>query len=135
MYRDLRFRVAGPLGAALLVWMATPAAPAQQNRPTSRLDVEQYSIEAEVTPSSSTLAAKTSVRFLPVGDGITSATFELNNALNVSRVVDEGGKQIPVSRNQQDSTLRLSFEQPLAAGKDRKSTRLNSSHLGISYAV
>ena len=117
MYRDLRFRVVGPLGAALLVWMGTPAGPAQQNRPTSRLDVEQYSIEAEVTPSTSTLAAKTSVRFLPLGDGITSTTFELNNALNVSRVVDEAGKQIPVSRNQQDSTLRLSFEQPLATGK------------------
>jgi tetratricopeptide (TPR) repeat protein len=117
MYRDLRFRVAGPLAAALLVWMGTPAAPAQPNRPTSRIDVEQYSIEAEVTPNTSTLAAKTSVRFLPLGDGVTSATFELNNALNVSRVVDEEGKQIPASRNQQDSTLRLSFEQPLAAGK------------------
>ena len=57
------------------------------------------------------------MRFLPVGDNVTSATFELNNALNVSRVVDESGKQIQTSRNQQDGTLRLSFEQPLANGK------------------
>src|SRR5262245_65083279 len=27
------------------------------------------------------------------------------------------------------------FDHPDAAGEDRKSTRLNSSHLGISYAV
>ncbi len=46
----------------------------------------------------------------------TSAAFELNNALNVSRVVDDKGKQIPASRNQQDFTVRLNFEQPLVEG-------------------
>jgi len=32
-------------------------------------------------------------------------------------VVDGTGKQIPASRNQQDFTVRLSFDQPLAKGK------------------
>ena len=50
-------------------------------------------------------------------DNIGSATFELNNALNIARVVDEQGKQIPTSRNQQDSTVRLTFDQPLPKGK------------------
>ena len=53
----------------------------------------------------------------PAGRQHHSATFELNNALNVSRVVDAKGKQIPASRNQQDSTVRLSFDQPLAKGQ------------------
>ncbi len=57
------------------------------------------------------------VRFTPLDDNVTSAAFELNNALNVSRVVDAKGKQIPASRNQQDSTVRLSFEQPLPKGQ------------------
>ena len=48
---------------------------------------------------------------------ITSASFELNNALNVSQVVDDQGKQIPASRNQQDFTVRLSFDQPLPKGQ------------------
>ena len=117
MFRDFRFLLTGLPVAAVLVWMGLPCARAQQSRPAARLDVEQYLIDAEVTPNTSTLSARTSVRFLPVGDGITSATFELNSALNISRVVDEGGKQIPASRNQQDSTVRLSFDQPLAAGK------------------
>src|SRR4029077_1733938 len=42
---------------------------------------------------------------------------ELNNALNVSRVVDAQGKQITASRNQQDFTVRLSFDQPLPKGQ------------------
>ena len=116
MYRNHRSYAAGPLLAALLLVAGTSAAPAQERR-TGRIDVQQYSIEAEVTPNTSTLAVKASVRFLPVDENVSSATFELNNALNVSRVVDDQGKQVPASRNQQDSTLRLSFDQPLPKGQ------------------
>src|SRR5205814_9529004 len=31
--------------------------------------------------------------------------------------------------------VHIVAQQPVVAGEDRKSTRLNSSHLGISYAV
>ncbi len=94
---------------------AAYAAWAQDRR--SRIDVEQYTIDAEVSPDTQSLTAKASVRFMPLDDNITSATFELNNALNVSRVVDDKGKQIPASRNQQDFTVRLSFDQPLPKGQ------------------
>jgi len=116
MYRDLRINGAGPLSAILLLLAGGGAVPAQERR-TGRIDVQLYTIEAEVTPNTSALACKASVQFLPVDDNVTSATFELNNALNVSRVVDDQGKQIPASRNQQDSTLRLSFDQPLPKGQ------------------
>src|ERR1035438_9341436 len=98
------------LALVLTLALAASAAWAQDRR--SRIDVEQYTIDAEVSPAAQSLTAKTSVRFLPLDDNITSAAFELNNALNVSRVVDDKGKQIPASRNQQDFTVRLSFEQP-----------------------
>jgi len=96
------------------------AAMAQQTR--SRIDVDQYTIEADVSPNTQSLSAKATVRFTPLDDNITSAAFELNNALNVSRVVDAQGKQIPASRNQQDFTVRLSFEQPLPKGKQQEIT-------------
>jgi aminopeptidase N len=99
----------------LALTLALGAAWAQDRR--SRIDVEQYTIDAEVSPAAQSLTAKTSVRFVPLDDNITSAAFELNNALNVSRVVDDKGKQIPASRNQQDFTVRLSFEQPLVKGQ------------------
>ena len=38
------------------------------------------------TENTQTLAAKAAVRFVPLDDNINSATFELNNALNVSHV-------------------------------------------------
>src|ERR1700731_3878999 len=96
--------------------VATAAiAPAQERR--SRIDVEHYVINAEINENTQTLAAKAAVRFVPLEDNVTSATFELNNALNVSRVVDDSGKQIPASRSQSDFTVRLNFDQPLAKGK------------------
>ena len=57
------------------------------------------------------------MRFTPLDDNTNSAAFELNNALNVSKVVDEQGREIQTSRSQQDFTVRLSFDQPLAKGK------------------
>ncbi len=103
------------LAAVLTLALAASAAWAQDRR--SRIHVEQYTIDAEVSPATQSLTAKASVRFVPLDDNITSAAFELNNALNVSRVVDDKGKQIPASRNQQDFTVRLSFEQQLPKGQ------------------
>ena len=103
------------LAAVLTLAVGACAAWSQDRR--SRIDVEQYLIDAEVSPNTQSLSAKVSVRFVPLDDNITSAAFELNNALNVSRVVDDKGKQIPASRNQQDFTVRLSFEQPLTKGQ------------------
>lgn len=108
MFRNLRM-------AALLLSAGALITPAQERR--NRIDVEQYTIDAEVSPDTQSLTAKASVRFVPIDDNVTSAAFELNNALNVSRVVDGQGRQIPASRSQQDFTVRLSFEQPLAKGQ------------------
>jgi hypothetical protein len=117
MFRESRIRAAVPMMAGLLWFAGMHAASAQERRPASRIDVQDYTIEADLSPNTSSIAAKTTVRFIPLDDGLTSATFELNNALNVSRVVDAGGKQIPASRTQQDFTIRLTFDPPLPKGK------------------
>ncbi len=111
MFRNRTFSVL----AALTLAAAVAGAQSQDRR--SRIDVDLYTIDAEVSPNTQSLAAKAAVRFTPLDDNVTSASFELNNALNVTRVVDEQGKQIPMSRNQQDFTVRLSFEPPLAKGQ------------------
>ncbi len=107
MYRNLWI--------TLVLVAAAAQAPGQERR--SRIDVEHYAINAEINENTQTLAAKVAVRFVPLEDNVTAATFELNNAFNVSRVVDDGGRQIPASRSQQDFTVRLNFDQPLAKGK------------------
>ena len=110
MFRNRTFAARSRSGARM-------SAPRWAQDRRSRIDVEQYTIDAEVSPATQSLTAKASVRFVPLDDNITSAAFELNNALNVSRVVDDKGKQIPASRNQQDFTVRLSFDQPLVKGQ------------------
>jgi hypothetical protein len=111
MFRDL---LSTGLLAALLLY-GSRAASAQERR--NRIDVDAYAMDVEVSPNTQSLTAKTTVRFIALDDNTTSANFELNNALSVSRVVDEKGKQIPASRNQQDFTIRLNFDAPLPKGQ------------------
>ncbi len=109
MSRNLR------IGVALAIAVAA-AAPAQAQR-RGRIDVQHYAIEAEVNPNTQSISAKTTVRFVPEDDNVTSTAFELNNALNVSRVEDESGRQVPASRSRQDFSVLLSFDQPLQRGQ------------------
>jgi hypothetical protein len=117
MFRERSIRAAAPLAAGLILLAAGVSAPAQERRSTSRIHVDQYTIDAEISPNTQSIDAKAAVQFVPLDDGVTSAVFELNNALNVSKVVDSAGKQIQASRDQQDFTVRLSFDQPLPKGQ------------------
>jgi hypothetical protein len=122
----------------MLAALATPGPVSAQER-RSRIDVEAYTIDAEIGQATQTLTAKAKVRFIPLDDNVTSATFELNNALNVSGVVDDRGRQVPVSRGQ-DFTLRLNFNEPLAKGTPVNVTfsydgRLSGSEESPVYGV
>jgi tetratricopeptide (TPR) repeat protein len=81
-----------------------------------KIDVQSYLIDAQVDPRAQTLNATVLVRFIPLED-TSSVTFELNNALNISKVVDEDGRQVTSSRLQQDMSVRLSLPQTLKKGK------------------
>ncbi len=125
----------GTIGRALLAGVAVfslmGAAPAtgQTERKTPRIDVEQYTIEAEVNPRTQSLTANVQVRFAAVDDQVSTASFELNNALNLSRVVDDSGRQIPASRNQEDFSVRLNFPAPIPKGKQATLTFTYAGHL------
>jgi hypothetical protein len=110
--------VPAALSAGLLMFAAQMAT-AQDRRgaPTQRIDVEQYVIEADISPNTQSIAAKATVRFVPLDEGVTSASFELNNALNVSKVVDDKGSQVQAARTQQDFSVRLTFPQALPKGQ------------------
>jgi Peptidase family M1 domain len=113
------------IGLALL--MMSAAAPAQERR--TRIHVEHYTINAEVQPATQSLTATAAVRLVPLDDNTTSASFELNNALSVDRVVDDQGHQIPTSRSQSDFSVRLSFDPPLVKGQPVTLTFSYDGHL------
>jgi tetratricopeptide (TPR) repeat protein len=103
----------------LLVVCLAAAASAQRGGEDKapRIDVDNYTMDVTINPDTQTLSARVAVRFLPVDDQITSATFELNNALTISRIVDDKGQTLQSSRSQQDNTVRVSFPNSLPKGQ------------------
>jgi len=107
-------RSIGFIAAALMA--ATAVAQGQDDKRT-RIDVESYTIDAQVNPDTQTLSARAAVRFTPLEDQANTATFELNNNLTISRIVDGRGQTIQVARNQQDNSVRLTFPGSLQKGQ------------------
>lgn len=131
--------LAAILSAATLSITSLRAAEDRGDR-RPRIDVQSYAVDAEVNPHTQTITAHVQVRFVPLDNELSSASFELNNALNVSSIVDDAGRQIPASRNTQDFSLRLSFPTPLAKGKPSTLTftydgRLSGSEDSPVYGV
>lgn len=102
----------------LLASLALTSLLAAQDRglKRGRIDVQNYAIDAEVNPRTQSLTATVKVKFVPLDSDISSLSFELNNALNLSRVTDESGRQIQTSRSTQDTAVRLNLPGPLAKG-------------------
>jgi len=92
--------------------LAAGAGLAQDRR--SRIDVDHYTIDADVNLKTQSLTAKATIKFVPLDDRTQFAMFELNGSLNVSKVTDDKGQPVSFSRSNQDNTVRLTFDPPLA---------------------
>src|ERR1700733_445116 len=97
--------------------LASAPARAQQDDKRPRIDVDNYTIDVQINPDTQTLTARAAVRFVPLDDQATSVTFELNNALNISRIVDDRGQTLQSSRNQPDNTVRVTLPNGLPKGQ------------------
>src|SRR5271166_2822611 len=78
----------------------------------TRLRVDDYQIDAELTPHTHKITARARVKFTALED-LSIATFELHNALRVTKVVDEAGKPLSAERVTQDSTIRVPLPTPV----------------------
>ncbi len=115
---------------------------AQEHR--ARIDVLHYTVNAEIKPASQSLAARVTVEFQPVDEGISTLAFELNNALNVSKITDETGRQYQPNRTQNDFSVHVAFPQSLPKGSKhaltfeydgRLSGQEDSPIYGIKFAA
>lgn len=84
-----------------------------------RIRVDSYVIDAEVVPQARRLIGRAQVKFTALDD-ISIATFELHNALRLTKVLDAAGHPLSAERITQDSTLRVSLPSGLA--KDATTT-------------
>ncbi len=99
----------------LLLLLAVPAWAAEK----MRLRVDDYQIDAELSPHSHKLTAKAKVKFTALED-LNIASFELHNGLRVNKVLDERGKPLSAERVTQDSTVRVQL--PNGLSKDSATT-------------
>src|SRR5712672_1800560 len=114
--------LSSPLALLLLTLVAVPSRAAEK----ARLRVDDYQIEAELTPHLHQISARAKVKFTALQD-LSVAVFELHNALRVTRVLDEKNQSLSAERVTQDSTVRV----PLPAGLARDaSTSLTFEYEG-----
>ena len=90
---------------------------AQQQDRVTHIDVDGYTIDAQINPDTQTINARVVVRFVALDDQTSSTIFELNNALNISRITDDKGQPLNSSRNQSDNTVRVTFPNNLPKGQ------------------
>ncbi len=74
----------------------------------SRIQVQNYTIDAAINPRTQSIVATAKIDFTPL-QATNDATFELNDALNVSKAVDGQGQPLATSRNAQDFTIKVAF--------------------------
>jgi len=104
-------------GAALLVGALLLLATCSFAAEKQRLRVDDYEITAELLPKAHKLTAHAQVRFTALDD-LSVATFELHNALRVTKVEDAEGHPLSAERVTQDSTVRV----PLSEGISKSAT-------------
>ena len=97
------------LGICLSV-IATPPAQAADK---PRMRVDDYQIDAELLPQNHKLTARAVVKITALED-LAVASFQLNNSLRITKLVDAANKPLNPERNTQDSSVRFALNGGLA---------------------
>jgi hypothetical protein len=121
--RRCRLAFSACFSLLLLACMSLPSWAAEK----SRLRVDDYQIEAELNPHAHKISARAKVKFTALDD-LSVATFELNNALRLTKVTDAYNKPLSAERVTQDSSVRI----PLTAGMTKdSSTTMTFEYEGV----
>ncbi len=100
--------------AATILTVAGLRASAQSST-RQPLNVTGYTIDAQLDPVAQRLTATTAVTFTAVQD-LTSATFELNNGLRITKITGPDGKPLDSDRDARRSTVTVSLPANMSAG-------------------
>ena len=106
-----------PLSRALYLYLvlflsfiaALPARAAEK----AHLRVDDYQIDAELLPQTHKLTARAVVKVTALDD-VSVVTFQLNNGLRITKLVDATNKPLNPERNTQDSSVRFALNGGLA---------------------
>ncbi|HEY3457645.1 MAG TPA: M1 family aminopeptidase [Bryobacteraceae bacterium] len=93
--------------STILIVLRGGSAWGQAGRAAPKIDIQKYTIEANINPRTQSVEATAKIDFTPL-ENSADATFELNNALTISKAVDVQGAAVQTSRNP-DGTVRAIF--------------------------
>jgi hypothetical protein len=88
------------------------AIPAHAAPARPELNITGYVISADIDPAANKLSAAVDVTFTPLVD-LTSATFELNNGLAITKLTDKSGVTLNSERITPNSTVHVTLPTPL----------------------
>lgn len=108
----VRMRFAARVSLAVAFSLLVPAWPVTAQT-ESRIDVTRYEIDAELFPSTNTLAAKARIQFVPQSD-LLSLSFDLHSFLRVQKVTDANGQDARF--RQVGLNLQVDLLNPLLTG-------------------
>ncbi|MFZ3343273.1 MAG: M1 family aminopeptidase [Terriglobales bacterium] len=96
----------------LLVLLPVMAAGPARAAEKARLHVDDYQINVELLPETHHLSAHAVVKVTALED-LSTASFQLNNALRVTKLVDANNKPLSPERSTQDSSIRFALNSSL----------------------
>jgi predicted negative regulator of RcsB-dependent stress response len=96
----------------LLVLLSFTAAGRAGAAEKPRMHVDDYQLSVELLPETHHLSTHAVVKVTALED-ISTATFQLNNALRVTKLVDANNKPLSPERSTQDSSIRFSLNSSL----------------------
>ena len=79
------------------------------------LTISAYTVDAQLDPTAQRLTATAAVTFTATQD-LTSATFELNNGLRITKVTGTAGKPLDSDRDARRNTVTVTLPQTMPAG-------------------
>jgi len=79
----------------------------------TRMRADDYQIDVELLPQTHKLNARATVKVTALED-LSVATFQLNNALRITKLTDANNKPLNPERNTQDSTVRFALTSGIA---------------------
>jgi aminopeptidase N len=96
------------LGLTVVFFLCVVANRPAQAAEKPRLRVDDYQIDVELLPQTHKLSARATVKVTALED-LSVATFQLNNALRITKLTDANNKALTPERNTQDSTVRFAL--------------------------
>jgi tetratricopeptide (TPR) repeat protein len=103
------------LGRVVVTITLAILVPASYAADRQRVQADSYIIQAVVTPETHQLKAVAQVKFTALDD-ISVASFQLQNGLRPTRVLDAEGQTLSAERISQDATVRVSLPAGLSKG-------------------